>query len=84
MLEILIVLTNWRPELPLKRCERKGCRSRNTRGVWLIDGHVYCCSCYERWQETHFFDEHRVVRVSNRESDFSENVHFGTSRPIRV
>lgn len=54
------------------KCKRKGCRSRHNTAVWLIDRVPFCNSCFTAWSETHFLDEHSVIRLSNRERDFPE------------
>ena len=61
------------------------CRSRNNTGVYLVDGkHVLCASCFEVWLEVNSLDEHRVVRLSDRDSDFSEFAHAATARTARA
>ncbi len=72
--------------MALKRCEgldrqRKECRSRNNKAVWLVDGkHLYCLSCFETFLATHALEDHRVVRLSDNERDFSETSRIATAR----
>jgi hypothetical protein len=68
-----------------KRCEgldraRKECRSRNNKAVWMVDGKLFCGSCFEHYLETHSIDEARIHRLSDREVDFSETARQYTAR----
>ena len=60
--------------MALRKCEKVGCRSRNSHGLWLVDGRRMCQNCMDRFFETNFLDEHRVYRLSDREKDFPERL----------
>ena len=68
--------------MPLKRCERKNCRSRSPHAVWMVDGKLFCASCFERHLETHSIDELRICRLSERELDYSETARQYTARTV--
>lgn len=57
-----------------RECESIRCLSKNyhRRAVWMIDRVPHCNPCFQRWLEENFLDEHRVIRLSEREEDFSE------------
>jgi len=61
-------------------CEVRGCKSRNKRAVWRVDGKLKCHSHFERWMESHSFDEHSIVRLSESEADFPEKAYPYTAR----
>ncbi len=67
-----------------KQCEDKKCRSRHPKGVFMVDGHVKCFACYERFMETNYVDEHRIYRLSDDERDFPETMKQFTAREVRV
>ena len=56
------------------QCESVSClaKKRKRRPLWLIDNVPHCNPCFESWLETHYLDEHRVRRLSDRDEDFSE------------
>lgn len=56
--------------MPLQKCSRRDCRSRNKTALWQVDGKGVCGSCFEKILETKSFDELRINRLSNREVDF--------------
>jgi len=58
--------------MPLKKCQRQGCKARNNAGVWLVDGKAMCANCFEQLLSVSAVDEHRIVRVSDRDDDFSQ------------
>lgn len=56
--------------MPLQKCSRKDCRSRNKTALWQVDGKGICGSCFEKLLESKAFDEMRIHRLSDRDSDF--------------
>ena len=69
-------------DVGFRRCEDKNCRSRHPKGVFLVDGHVKCFHCHERFLETHFVEDHRIYRLSDDEEDFCDEMH--RSLPARI
>lgn len=37
-----------------------------------MDRIPYCNHCYTEWMQTHFLDEHVIVRLSDNDYDFPE------------
>lgn len=68
--------------MALVRCERKTCRSRNNRAVFLVDGRRLCLRCFEVSIETSGIEGHRITRLSDQEDDFHENTHCVTGRAV--
>lgn len=60
----------------LRLCRMRNCKSRNKKAVWLVDRRPSCHSCMERWLNSHFFDEHSVLRLSDMENDFPEEKNY--------
>jgi hypothetical protein len=56
------------------------CRSRNSKAVFKVDGHLFCLSCAEQYFETHFIDQCRVVRLSDNDKDFHDLSRAATAR----
>jgi hypothetical protein len=46
----------------------------------MVDGKLFCGSCFEHYLETHSIDEARIHRLSDREVDFSETARQYTAR----
>ncbi len=82
--------------MQLQRCEglqdRKSqsrhhgneCRSRNNKGVWMVNGRILCASCYEKLLSDHSIDQLRICRLSDNERDFPESTRQYTARDVQV
>ena len=46
----------------------------------MVDRNLMCNSCLEKFLETHFVDEHRIVRLSENDADFPEYTCAGPGR----
>ena len=68
--------------MAFRLCEDKKCRSRHPKAVFQVDGRLKCFACYERFMETNFVDEHKIYRLSNKESDFPETMKQFTARAV--
>jgi hypothetical protein len=60
----------------MRLCERRGCRSRNRKALWLINRRAYCLSCFETVLETTAlsWDDMHIVRLSDDDRDFPERI----------
>ncbi len=56
-----------------RTCETTACliKRRHRHALWLIDGIPHCNPCFGLWMERNFIEEHRVIRLSDKEDDFS-------------
>lgn len=59
--------------MPIARCEKRGCRSKNPKAVWMINGKRYCHTCGESVIETQGVDSLRIYRLSDRDCDFIDS-----------
>jgi hypothetical protein len=60
--------------VPFTKCERRGCRSRNNKAVWSVDGRKMCHTCAEKIFEDRGIDQLRIVRLSDNDRDFPERL----------
>jgi len=68
--------------VPVTHCEKRNCRSRNPKAVWLIDGKRYCHSCGEAQIELKGVDQLRIHRLSDKDRDFPERLDPISAQPI--
>lgn len=66
----------------MRQCERKHCRARKKRAVFLVDGKGMCLSCFESWLEVNGMEQHRIYRTSDNERDFPAMAHCATNREV--
>lgn len=53
-----------------KRCKKLSGRQIAGKAVWSIDGVLHCQSCFDLWTDSNDVDGHRIIRLSENESDF--------------
>lgn len=63
-----------------KECRGGPGRKRSSRPIWKIDGIPTCNPCFERFMESNYLDEHRVIRLSDQQKDFEQNTRGVASR----
>lgn len=54
-------------------CETTACliKRRHRPALWLIDRVPHCNPCFEVWMESHYIEDHKVQRLSDKEDDFN-------------
>jgi hypothetical protein len=62
------------------KCERRGCRSRNPRALWSVNGKKMCHSCFEKTIELQGMEQLCIVRLSDNDRDFPERLDVLTTQ----
>ena len=61
--------------MTVRQCGNTKCKSRHKNAVYRVDENYMCHHCFERWLDSHFCDQHRVMRLSDNDGDF-ERTNF--------
>ena len=70
--------------MTLTLCEKKGCRSRNKKAVWLFNRMKLCSYCFDVEMEKPSAADASIHRLSDNERDFPERMTSVLTRHMPI